>query len=408
MDFYIDGGGSTGGGGLPTGWDTGSPGVTGGGGSSGAVPSYSGGPGQYINSWTINTYNALNSSDFLSPAQKQQLYALKAAIPAWANNSSDLTGPIAVYNNALLSAYNSANDNYNQYNNVINLPNTAEGLGLQAMPQNSLPSDELSLLGEYGQQPKAYDGPTYSSTFNAPYIGAQSAYDSWKNQLTNDPAVKEGLDKYANEQSIAVSKPFMPNGAPVAWPEAWKTPTYDAELQQLFEPKLEKYNPLKSDWNGNYKVLGLDGLFGGNKNFNPFSKLASQYDSPSFTGSGLLAQAMAKGMEGSDPQRNSSNPWQSKNLIKPASYFDDSSQGIAPPKGLMGQDMITQNNVLPALQMALINNQVMPDGNEAMDAATKPLTDAKGKGNATERIEEARNKWKSDSLNKFGNWQSLA
>ena len=74
----------------------------------------------------------------------------------------------------------------------------------------------------------------------------------------------------------------------------------------------------------------------------------------------------------------------------------------------MGQDMITQNNVLPALQMASMNSQGMPEGNEALDAATKPLSDAKDKGNATDKIQEARNKWKSDSLNKFGNWQSLA
>lgn len=420
MDFYIgnDSGYSTGG--LPTGWGgTGDVGV--GPGSSGPIGSYSGGPSAYINSWTLNNYRDLTSSEYISPEQRQQLITLKSAVPSSANDSESITRPVAALNNALLAAIQASKDNYDQYNNVLKLPSTSQGLGLLPpspyQAASSMPAGELALLQEYNKQPDvyspdAYTGKTYTaSSFAIPKIAAQSAYDAWKAQQvglyqqaigdwTTYTTIQDQKSKeFQDGLNAAPPKPFMPNGAPKV-----EQPDISPEF-----PKLSAYNPLKSDWKGDYKIGDLSGLFGGNKNFNPFSRLASQYDSPSFTGSGSLAQTMAKGMEGAEPQRNSSNPWQSKNLIKPASYFDESSKGIEPPKGLMSQDMITQNNVLPALQMALMGSQDnMPKGNEALDAATKPLSEAQSKGNATDKIQEARDKWKSKSLSKLANWQSLA
>lgn len=397
MDFYIDGGGGGSTGGLPTGWDTGSPGVTGGGGGvpSISLDSYS----SLLGADTVKAYYAAMSNPDVMDAQKEHLNSL-------ANNVMSLsrTRDFSGYNKAQSDFMMMA---YNPYSyKPPNLAVDPKQMGFSAV--KPLGSEE-ALLSEYG---RGYAGPTYNAdVYSGKY--SNSDYSSWLNkQKEQYDTAKQGLADYENNKPLAPPGPWVPNGAPdapVAWPEPWKTPTYEAELMQLLhDPKLAPYTPHTKDWNGSVKAGNLSGLFGGNKNFNPFSKLASQYDSPSFTSSGLLAQTMAKGMEGADPQRNSSNPWQSTNLIKPASYFDESSQGIAPPKGLMGQDMITQNNVLPALQMASMNSQSMPEGNEALDAATKPLSEAQDKGNATDKIQEARNKWKSDSLNKFGNWQSLA
>ena len=399
MDFYIDGGGGGSTGGVPTGWNTGSPGVAGGGGSSSGG---SGGTSYWIPDINTNggiTVGTGNWGDFGSSYTNY----IKAALPYIPTSS-----PYYAYNAQLASGRGASSPLFNTAAEAqawTNAASQAQYQGYLDYWKNKYPTDpsvlgissiapdaENALLAEYG---KGIDIPTYQPEKYSGLIGDSSAYASWKDAQ---------LSAYTSAASSQVSdspevpKPFMPDGAP----------TMQSDTTEPEFPKLDPYNPMKSDWNGSYKVLGLDGLFGGNKNFNPFSKLASQYDSPSFTGSGLLAQTMAKGMEGADPQSNSSNPWQSKNLIKPASYFDESSQGIAPPKGLMGQDMITQNNVLPALQMALMNNQGMPEGNEALDAATKPLSDAKDKGNATDKIQEARDKWKSNSLNKLANWQSLA
>lgn len=376
-------------GGLPTGWQNYTASVGGG----GAVPARAIPPGAATaliteNGAYTNYANMMMNPDVLSGTKRDATSALNTVLAIGPTRNGDINA----FRAALAKYKAISNSPYSYRPSDLVVDPAALGMGNIAGVSN-MPADEAGLLQEYGN--KVSVGSPYTGEI---YNGAnsQSAYNAWlKSQQDLYNAAKSGA---GIEPDPNLPTPFMPNGAPkIDQPE--NAPEF---------PKLDPYNPLKSDWKGNYKVGDLSGLFGGNKNFNPFSKLASQYDSPSFTGSGLLAQTMAKGMEGAEPQKSSSNPWQSKNLIKPASYFDDSSQGIAPPKGLMGQDMITQNNVLPALQMALMNNQGMPEGDKALEAATKPLSDAKDKGNATDKIQEARDKWKSDSLNKFGNWQSLA
>lgn len=295
--------------------------------------------------------------------------------------------------------------------------NTYSGTSYTPSTYSGLVGDS-GWIDDYNTQGSVYNGTTlYDRTAGGTssayfrYLADQARYDASQRNYSS-------YNKWLNSQKSAYNnanneyQKFLETNNVDGFPKPWmpsNPPNFiDGDESKPEFPELKPYNPLKSDWNGKVDLSGLAKglmglLMGSGGSTNNMQVGSSEY--PYF---GQVRTQTSQQDQSAKPQDTQALPWQSKNLIKPASYLDESSQGIAPPKGLMGQDMITQNNVLPALQMALMNNQGVPEGNEALDAATKPLSDAKDKGNATDKIQEARDKWKSKSLNKLANWQSLA
>ena len=256
MDFYIDGGGGGSTGGLPTGWDPGSPGVTGGGGGAPPITGMAGGSMPMGSSFT-----ALVQSPYLSPSVASSLQSAYNQANRWfgvtinGGTAAEKESQAAfnAYRNAVASARSDITNNSNQFNQVLGMPRTLSALGIQTAPAPTMPASEVGLLGEYGIKSGEYNGPVYSDFTTVPTVGALSAYNTWKGSIDKNK-IDSAIEEYNNSQPVEFPKPWTPPGAPSFI--AGDNPNPE-------DIDLKPYNPLKSYWKGKVDLSGLaKGLMG--------------------------------------------------------------------------------------------------------------------------------------------------
>ena len=320
MDFYIGGGGGGGGstgsdyytnnpppptGGYPTGWDSGSPGVTGGSGGSTPSGGLSVSPNYAVNgtvSNIINTPDILKTTSmYVQNLQVSYLNALQKGDSAGASNYLKEINSIAANPYGFVAPY--ANFKAPTYNSP-----------------GALPDAELGLLSEYGNNVSNLYGTTYKGT---DYTGPnrQSSYDAWYN--AEQAKFAEAKSKPSADLPIELAKPSMPNGAPNAGDimaeELFKLYGLDGRYDVSDKPSLSEYNPLKSDWKGKANLEGLmkglmGSLMGGVRgDVAP----AKQFESPQY---GLLAKSNVNPQEAADPLKSANNQWQRTVDLKPKEY----------------------------------------------------------------------------------------
>lgn len=402
MDFYIDGGGGSGGYNVTVPTQIGDPAAVGLAGGGGLYPGQPAMPyGNYKQGdidRAISSYNSLLSN---------QYKALMAAnLPASSKYAIDLAYD-AAKGQTSFNAYSGASNPYGLAFASFSDPNNAINAGKQyefnrtlGVTDVNMPTDELGLLKEYSQDGNLSD---YTNTaFSQPY--SKDAYGAW---LKNQQTQYQDAQKNENNLSIAVPGPWKPSGpvdaGSILSEELLKLYNADGHQGTLSDsPNLLPYNPLSSDWEGTADISGLAKMLAGL--FVPHAKspaAAKLFDSPTY---GLLSTQSSETAKASDPLGATNLPWQPKNTIKPADYFDDTSKGIAQPTGLMGQEMVTQRNVLPQLQLDM---QKMADNTDKnLSNKSDPLTsETKNLQKTDEKTKNALDKFKTGRL---ANWQSIA